>query len=96
MKCRSTKIALRHLVAKVEEQMENKDYELAAFLDIEGVFDCINCHAIERVMSIRGFLETIIGWIQHAGRVIPNGKAQWDAAGWRDCDTYWFFGTNFS
>lgn len=71
-----------HQTKKVKELMEDKGYALPTFLDIEGTFDQTN-DVIEQAMSIRGFHETMIRWIQVMSN--PNGprpedNGEWEAA----------------
>lgn len=60
----TTEIALHPLLLKKEEQMEDKSYALATFLDIKGAFGYTHYDGIEKPMSRKGFIETIIEWTQ--------------------------------
>lgn len=57
----STVITLYHVVAKMQEQIEDKGYALATFLQIEGTSDRTHYDFKKKVMS-NIFPETIIDW----------------------------------
>jgi len=62
-KGRSTDTALHSLVASIERGFHNKEYSLAAFLDIEGTFNNVTPTAITGALTELGIEWPIVGLI---------------------------------
>nr|XP_044249376.1 uncharacterized protein LOC123002812 [Drosophila takahashii] len=62
-KGRSTDTALHSLVSCIERGFHNKEYSLAAFLDIEGAFNNVTPTAITGAMTELGIERPIVGLI---------------------------------
>jgi len=54
---KSTETKLRHVIMHIEEEVENKEVALAAFLVTEGAFRSISCNIIIKATKQHG-LET--------------------------------------
>jgi len=62
-KGRSTDTAVHSLVASIERGFHNKEYSLAAFLDIEGAFTNVTPTAITGALTELGIERPIVGLI---------------------------------
>lgn len=63
MKGRSTETALHAVVGCIEKGLKDKEYTLAAFLDIEGAFNNVTSGAIEEAMTDLSVPDTIKRWV---------------------------------
>jgi hypothetical protein len=70
--CRSTETALHHLVSRVEQQLEMKEYAIGAFLDIEGASDSTSIDTIKQAMNRYDVPAALVDWTENmlAGRRI--------------------------
>jgi len=62
-KGRSTDTVLHSLVYSIERGFRNKEYSLAAFLDIEGAFNNVTLAAITGALTELGIERPIVGLI---------------------------------
>jgi len=60
---KSTDSALHILVGRIEMALNNKEYALGVFLDIEGAFNNASPGSLLHVLSVRRVSSTIIQWI---------------------------------
>ena len=60
----STVDALHMFTTKVEKSIEAKEIALAAFLDIEGAFDNVSHHSMQKAMKHHGFDAFTSNWIR--------------------------------
>eukprot|EP00116_Pleurobrachia_bachei_P002849 sb/3463111/ len=60
---RSTITAANHLSNKIEDAMANNHLALGAFLDVEGAFDRVHFHALEKGLDESDIPEVICNWI---------------------------------
>jgi len=67
-KGRSTDTALHSLVYSIERGFRNKEYSLAAFLDIEGAFNNVTPTAITGALTNVGIERSIVGLKHHANQ----------------------------
>ena len=59
---KSTETALHQLVSKAEKAIENKEYALGAFFDIQGAFDNAPSEVIIKALKNRECPEQIVNW----------------------------------
>jgi len=57
---KSTDTALHNLVGKIERALNNKEYALGVFLDIEGAFNNATPASLLSVMRSKGVEHTVI------------------------------------
>ena len=60
---KSTDTALHNLVGRIERALNNKEYALGVFLDIEGAFNNASLASLLNVMRSKGVGDTVIRWI---------------------------------
>jgi len=60
---KSTETALHHVITCIEEEVENKEDTLVAFLNIEGAFDSTSFDIITKAAKWLGLGDTICQWI---------------------------------
>jgi len=60
---KSTDTALHNLVGRIERALNNKEYALGIFLDIEGAFNNASLASLLNVMRSKGVVATVIRWI---------------------------------
>ncbi len=60
---KSTETALNSLVTKIECSMQEKQFALAVFIDIQGAFDSTTFAAIQEALESRDVGRTAIRWI---------------------------------
>ena len=63
MKGKSTETALHEVVGYIEKGMKDKEYVLAAFLDIEGAFNNVKTESIKKALEYVRVPEGFINWI---------------------------------
>jgi len=59
---KSTETALHSFVSTVHGALEDKNYALACFLDIQGAFDNVRFDDIKRALIRRGVASVIVNW----------------------------------
>jgi len=69
-KGRSTDTALHSLVSSIERGFHNKEYSLAAFLDIEGAFNNVTPTAITGALTELGIERRIVAHTMLTSRVV--------------------------
>ncbi len=61
---RSCESALHQVVSKIEKALEFKEVALAAFLDIQGAFDCTRLQFIMEAVRDHGVSPQVCGWVE--------------------------------
>jgi hypothetical protein len=76
LKGKSVESALHEVVSIIERNLHEKEYTLAAFLDIEGAFNNVQVEAIERALEQLGVEQMITNWIikMLKSRIITSDK----------------------
>ena len=60
---KSTETALHNVVGHIEKALEDKEVVIAAFIDIEGAFNCTLRKDIETAALRQGIPQTVVRWI---------------------------------